>query len=120
QQRQEQKDVEFPSMEEPTDEDLTTDDDQEEENTETQVEKRTLKLKYNGEEREVDEEEARNLAQKGMNYDKVQQRLKEQQDALDRAARLNGFKDHAEFTANLDRLEKEQIQRQQDQFKELR
>jgi hypothetical protein len=34
-----------------------------------------LKVKYNKEEMELDEERARELAQKGLNYDKVQERL---------------------------------------------
>jgi hypothetical protein len=36
-----------------------------------------LKVKYNKEEMELDEERARELAQKGLNYDKVQERLQQ-------------------------------------------
>ncbi len=51
----------------------------------------TLKIKYNGEEREISLDEARTLAQKGMNYDHVVQerdtRYKRELDALDKIAR---------------------------------
>lgn len=82
--------------------------------------KRTLRLKYNGEEKEVDEEEARTLAQKGMNYDKVQQKLQEQQQALDEVAQLQGFKDHAELLAQLPRLREQQQKQKESEFQNLR
>ncbi len=51
----------------------------------------TLKIKYNGVEREISLDEARTLAQKGMNYDHVVQerdtRYKRELDALDKIAR---------------------------------
>lgn len=40
-----------------------------------------IKVKYNHEEREITLDEARELAQKGMNYDKLQERLNEFQNA---------------------------------------
>ncbi|MFD1990094.1 hypothetical protein ACFSGI_09000 [Paenibacillus nicotianae] len=73
---------------------------------------RKLRIKYNGEERELDEEEAITLAQKGMNYDKQQERLNKQQEALDRTARIHGFKDHSDYMDHLDDFEKTQIDQQ--------
>lgn len=43
-----------------------------------------LRIKFNGEEKTLTEEEARNLAQKGMNYDRFYE-------PLDRLARMNGM-----------------------------
>jgi len=45
--------------------------------TETTQESPKLKIKYNHEEKEIDLEEARILAQKGMNYDKLQEKLQQ-------------------------------------------
>lgn len=115
---QKEVDVQFPDVDaEPeTEEPPTT-----EEQTPTETaEKRTLRLKYNGEEKEVDEEEARTLAQKGMNYDKVQQKLQEQQQALDEVAQLQGFKDHAELLAQLPRLREKQQKQRENEHDELR
>jgi hypothetical protein len=50
-----------------------------------------LKVKYNKEEMELDEERAKELAQKGLNYDKVQERLQE----LERDPRLSFIEDIA-------------------------
>jgi len=114
----EKKDVQFPDMKEPTDEEdpLTMEEDEE---TVT-VETKGIKVKYNGEDKIVDESEAPGLIQKGMNYDKVQQKLNEQQNSLDRAAKLLGYKDHAELSVNLDKIEQKQIQDQKDQFQQLK
>lgn len=83
-------------------------------------EKRGIKVKYNGEERVVDETEAPTLIQKGMNYDKVQQRLLEQQKALDEVAQLQGFKDHADLIANIPKLREQQQQKERDEFEKLK
>lgn len=109
------KEIEFPTMDEPTDTPTT-----EEPEAPAGETKRTLKLKYNGEEKDVDEEEARTLAQKGMNYDKVQQRLQEQQNALDELAQLQGYKDHAELLAKLPELKERQKQTKENEYNELR
>jgi hypothetical protein len=116
----EKKDIEFPKMDEPTDP-LTTEDDEDEPTEEIQTpEKRTIKVKYNGEDKEVDESEAPSLIQKGMNYDKVQQKLNEQQKALDEVARMQGFKDHAELIAELPKLREQQQQKEIDQFEQAK
>ncbi len=58
-------------------------------------EPQTIKIKYNGEEREISIDEARVLAQKGMNYDHVLQerdtRYKRELDALDEVAKQNNM-----------------------------
>ena len=55
----------------------------------------TLKIKYNGEEREISLDEARTLAQKGMNYDHVvaerDTKFSRELAALDRIAEKNGM-----------------------------
>ena len=78
------------------------DDFTEEEDIKTQVsesddaiDSQTLTIKYNGEEREISLDEARILAQKGMNYDHVLQerdtRYKRELDALDTIAGRNNM-----------------------------
>jgi hypothetical protein len=115
-QQQPQKEIEFPTMEDPMDA-PTIEQTEEEPAAET---RRTLKLKYNGEEKDVDEEEARTLAQKGMNYDKVQSKLQEQQNALDELAQLQGYKDHAELLAKLPELKEQRKQQKESEYDTLR
>lgn len=74
---------------------------------------RKLRIKYNGEEKDLTDEEAITLAQKGMNYDKLQERLNQQQEALDRTARMAGYKDHSEYIANLDKVEQQSLKQEQ-------
>lgn len=75
-----------------------------------------LRIKYNGEEQELDEDAAREYAQKGMNYDKIAEKLRQQEAHLDRIARNEGYKDHAELVANLDKLEEQNNQRKVQEF----
>lgn len=114
QKTQEKKEIEFPTMDEPNDA-LTTEN-QEESNAES---KRTFKYKYNGEEGEVDEEEAPTWIQKGKNYDKVQQKLVEQEKALDEVAQLQGYKDHAELLAELPKLREQQQEKAKNAHSEM-
>lgn len=79
-----------------------------------------LKVKFNKQEIEVDEEKIPELVQKGLALEKERERKTEYQKALDRAARLQGFKDHEEFLANLDKIEADAKKREEDQFKKLR
>ena len=56
----------------------------------------TIRIKYNGEEKDITVEEAVTLAQKGMNYDKVMEKLRAAENAeelkiLDAAARQSGL-----------------------------
>ncbi|MFW5438112.1 hypothetical protein [Paenibacillus apiarius] len=78
--------------------------------------KRGITVKHNKEEVFIDEEKIPEYARKGLNYEKVEGRAKQYQEALDRIAKQQGFKDHAELVANLDRVEQEAIQRKQEQF----
>jgi len=50
-----------------------------------------LRTKFNGEERDLTEDEARELAQKGMNYDKVLGRFNELNSELEQIAALNNM-----------------------------
>lgn len=92
----------------------------------TQEAQQAFKVKYNKEEIEVPYEQAPDYIQKGMNYDKVQQRADEYQQNLDRVARLSGYKDHNELLGAMEELEREQERQKYEQaginpdkFKEL-
>jgi hypothetical protein len=124
----EKKDIQFPMMDEPvqTDEEqtLTTEEDSK---TDDAGSKRTFKVKYLGEDKDVDEDEAPTWIQKGMNHDRLQEKLTEQQKALDEVAKMQGYKDHADLIANLPKLreqqeqkEKERLQKQADDFDALK
>lgn len=52
-----------------------------------------IKVKYNGEEREISLDEAVTLSQKGMNYDKLQQRLAEREEENKRLKQSKEFED---------------------------
>lgn len=92
------------------------DEEEQEEAPTTEQALAKLRIKYNGEEQELDEEKAREYAQKGMNYDKVAEKLRQQEAALDRIAKNQGFKDHADLVANLDKLEEQQHAQKQQEF----
>lgn len=83
-------------------------------------EKKGITVKYNKEDTFIEEDKIPEYARKGLNYDKVEGRAKELQDSLERAAKIAGYADHAAYTADLDRLEKEHEQKQKDQFEETR
>lgn len=82
-------------------------------------EPKTIKVKYNKEEVEVPEDKVPEYVQKGLALDKERERRSEYEKALDRAAKLQGFKDHAELMANLDSIEQEREQQQKDQFEQM-
>lgn len=77
-------------------------------------------VKFNKEDREIDESEVDGLLQKGLALDKVRDQAKQHQADLDRAAKILGYKDHAELTANFDNIEKANQQKQVDQFEALK
>ena len=85
-------------------------------------EPRIIKVKHNKEEIDADVSDAKlpELVQRSLALDKERERKAELEKNLDRAAKLAGFKDHADYIANLDRLEQEAQQKQQDQFKNMR
>ncbi|WP_339211893.1 hypothetical protein [Paenibacillus sp. FSL L8-0333] len=77
-------------------------------------------VKHNGQDVTVDEEKVPEFLQMGLNYDKIKGRNQQYESALDRLAHQQGYKDHAELLANLDKIEQQQVQRQQDQFDQLK
>jgi len=79
-----------------------------------------ITVKYNGKDVFIPDEEVAVHARKGLNYDKVEGRAKQYESALDRLARQQGFKDHADLLANLDAIEQKQVQQQRDQFDQLK
>ncbi|BFH70601.1 hypothetical protein J27TS7_58700 [Paenibacillus dendritiformis] len=100
---------------EPQDEHPPTDDEPVE-----RQERKGITVKHNKEEVFIDEEKIPEYARKGLNYDKIEGRAKQYEQALDRIAKQQGFKDHADLVANLDRIEQQAIQRQQEQFDTLK
>lgn len=95
-----------------------------EEVKEPNQEPKTLKVpvKINKEQKEVEirEDELPELYEKSFALDKERERKSEYEKSLDRVAKLQGFKDHADLLANLDRLEQEAKQKEENHFNELR
>ncbi|MEH7082962.1 hypothetical protein V7139_09540 [Neobacillus drentensis] len=69
-------------------------------------------VKYNKEERQVSYDEAPDYIQKGLNYEKVNQRATEYEQHLNRVAQLSGYQNHEDF---IQALEQAEIQQRQDQ-----
>lgn len=70
-----------------------------------------IRVKYNKEERVIGLDEAPTWIQKGLNYDKVQERaaaLEQQAKNLERVAKLNNFESVDEYVAWLDEFEEQQ------------
>lgn len=70
-----------------------------------------IRVKYNKEERIISNEEAPNWIQKGLNYDKLQERstqLEAQAKNLERVAKAYGFPDVDSYMTALDKYEQEQ------------
>ncbi|WP_059049997.1 hypothetical protein [Paenibacillus senegalimassiliensis] len=75
-----------------------------------------IRVKYNKEERVIPTEEAPTWIQKGLNYDKLQERasvLESQAKALERTAKVYGFDDVDTYLAALDKYEQEQAIREE-------
>src|SRR5690606_11945209 len=85
---------------------------------EEKIEPKTVKVKHNKEEVEVDisDEKLTDHLQRSLALDKERERRTEYEKHLDRVAKLQGFNTHAELIANLDRIEQEKQQAQKDQF----
>lgn len=113
----EKKEIEFPNLDEPTDDAPAIEQKTEDEPTDSG---KKLVVKYNKEDVEIDENEVPELVQKGLALDKVREQAKQREQELDRAAKLLGYKDHADLTANLDRIEQEKVKQQADQFEALK
>lgn len=77
-------------------------------------------VKFNKEDVEIDEDKIPELLQKGLALDKERDKSKQSQNDLDRAAKLLGYKDHADLSAGLDALEKTMLKDQQDKHEQLK
>jgi hypothetical protein len=67
-----------------------------------------FEIKYNKEPVKVSYDEAPSYIQKGMNYDKVNQRATEYEQHLSRVAQLSGYQSHEDFLQALEEAEKQQ------------
>lgn len=85
-----------------------------------QPELKGITVKYNGQDVFIPDEEVAAHARKGLNYEKVEGRVKQYESALDRLAKQQGYRDHADLVANIDQIEAAAQQRQKDQFDELK
>lgn len=117
----EKKEVTFPTMEEPQEEQEENGEPNDPPATEeTKTESKKITVKHNKQDVEIDEDKVPELLQKGLALDKVREQAKQREADLDRAARLLGYKDHAELTANFDRIEQERVQKQADEFEAIK
>ncbi|MNM10432.1 hypothetical protein D3C81_205580 [compost metagenome] len=87
---------------------------------EKEQEPKGVTVKHNGQDVTVPDDQISEHLQKGLNYDKVKGQAKQYESALDRLAKQQGYKDHAELLANLDAIEQKRVQEQQDQFDNLK
>lgn len=87
---------------------------------EDQEQPKGITVKYNGQDVFIPEAEVEAQARKGLNYEKIEGRAKQYESALDRLARQQGYKDHADLIANLDQIEQAAAKQQQDQFDQLK
>ncbi|WP_025692592.1 hypothetical protein [Paenibacillus zanthoxyli] len=83
-------------------------------------ESKGVTVKHNGQDVTVNEDEVPEYLQMGLNYGKIKGRAQQYEQALDRLARQQGYKDHADLLANLDKIEQQQVQRQRDHFDQLK
>lgn len=91
-----------------------------EESDEAPRDKNGRYVKYNKEDTFVSEEEYDPLLRKGLNYEKVESRAKTYESALDRVAKLSGYKDHAEMLDKLDEIEQRSTQQEIDGFETVK
>lgn len=81
------------------------------------------KVKHNKEETDVDistKEKLHDHLQRSLALDKERERKTELESNLDRAAKLAGYKDHAAYVADFDNIEKQQQQKEQDAYSQLK
>lgn len=91
--------------------------------TEEVIVPKKMTVKHNKEDVEVDistDELLSDHLQRSLGLNKERERRSEAEKNLDRVAKLQGFKDHSELVANLDRIEKERQQQQVDQFQQAK
>lgn len=84
-------------------------------------EPKMIKVRHNKEEIEVDvsDDKLPEYVQRSLALDKERERKAELESNLDRAAKLAGFKDHAEYVANFDNLERQKQQKERDAHNNL-
>ena len=75
-----------------------------------------LTVKYNKEERALTQEEAQAFAQKGMNYDKINERLEQMNSYNERLARMSGYQTVDEMFDAIEEAEKLHRQEQFEQY----
>lgn len=114
--------IEYPEDENPDGSEGKEDEDDLEEEQDPAIdptndpEVKGLQVKYNGQDTLVPDEQVKDFVEKGMNYDKIKGRNQQYEEALNRLARQQGYKDHADLIANLDQIEQAAVKRQKDQF----
>ncbi|MED5019329.1 hypothetical protein P9847_18670 [Paenibacillus chibensis] len=89
-------------------------------NQEQVPERKGVTVKHNGQDVTVEDEQVPEYLQMGLNYKKVKGQVQQYESALDRLARQQGYKDHADLIENLDKIEQEAVQKQQNQFDQLK
>lgn len=85
-------------------------------------EPKKVTFKFDKEDREVEvtDDNLPEYLQKATAFDRQKERTQEYERDLDRAAKLAGFKDHAELRANLDKMEQNQVKAKEDAFHNAR
>lgn len=99
----------YQTTEEPVTQEPTTQESTQTEPSSPQ-ESNYFEVKYNKEPVRVSYDEAPDYIQKGMNYDKVSQRVSEYESHLERVARVAGYESHDQMLAQLDVIEQQQEQ----------
>src|SRR5690554_5375502 len=92
------------------------------EDVKEEIESKTMRVKHNKEEVEVDisDDKLTDHLQRSLALDKERERRVDLEKSLDRAAKLAGFNSHSELVANLDRIEQEQQEKEKNAFNETR
>ncbi|MGG4217307.1 hypothetical protein ABEW32_03635 [Paenibacillus jamilae] len=83
-------------------------------------EPKKLKVKFNKQEVEIDENQIPEYVQKGLALEKERERRSETEKALERSAKIAGFNSTDEYLANLDKIEQQAVQKRQDDFDYLK
>lgn len=88
---------------------------------EAKAEPKMMKVKHNKEEIEVDvsDEKLPEYVQKALALDKEREKKTEYEKALDRVAKQQGYKDHSDLIANLDKIEQDAQKQKEDEYARL-
>lgn len=82
--------------------------------------KNVRKVKFNKQEVEIPDDKIEEYLQKGLALEKERERKNEAEKALQRAAKLFGYNNVDDYLANLDKIEQDAVQKQKDQFSQLK